>query len=144
MVGLCPTDDEDVGINTLQCMVCTLSLCDSSIDLLRISVLAVIEPGSDTSDVCMARGNFAFRFIVISYMVADGYVTLSHRRRTKGIVQNPAEIWVNAYIMWGIGPSYFLCRFICYWYMKKVHLVGNNIRWTEFGSPLRSVEVASS
>ena len=58
MVGLCPTDDEDVGINTLQCMVCTLSLCDSSIDLLRISVLAVIEPRSHTSDVCMARGGF--------------------------------------------------------------------------------------
>ena len=58
MVGLCPTAYEDVGINTLQCMVCTLSLCDSSIDLLRISVLAVIEPRSHTSDVCMARGGF--------------------------------------------------------------------------------------
>lgn len=89
-----------------------------------------------------SKFNFAFRFIVISYMVADGYVTLSHRRRTKGIVQNPAEIWVNAYILWGIGPSYFLCRFICYWYMKMAKC--ETIKSTEFGSPLGPVEVAGS
>ena len=74
-----------------------------------------------------SKFTFACRFIVISYMVADGYVTLSYRRRTKDIVQNPAEIWVNASILWGIGPSYFLCRFIRYGYMKIVDLVANKM-----------------
>ena len=52
------------------------------------------------------------------------------------------QSWVNAYILWGIGPSYFLCRFICYWYMKMAKC--ETIKSTEFGSPLGPVEVAGS